>query len=798
MKQIAAKFKEVFYREIKLFSSRYLYIFVVLGLPLFSLIYMATIFGNGQIENIPIGIVDNTNSALTRKIVREVGAVPTFQVTPQHYYLNEQAAREATQKMDIYGYLVIPPDFDTKLYNGLNPTLTYYYHYAILSVGGETNGGFLNILSNVSASILQETGQQAGLSAEQLTALVFPTSARNFPIYNPDLDFSIFISYPFFFIFLQIIILVFVVYSIGMEIKTGSVAELMKTAGGNVFIAIIGKLAPYAIIFIIESIFANYIFFGILNIPLSCPLTPLILSDILLIIATMCIGVILITAIPQLPIAISFASMFGALGATTSGVTFPVESMPRFFEWMCYLFPVRYFTHINHNLLYDSIGFAYTWPYFAILVSFIIPAILLFPRFKTISEKNIKPIPTYYGIILIVLGGTIGYGLMYNLMYQPNIVEKVPIAVVDNSKSELSAKYIRYLNATQGVAVITNAADFAQAKKLMVSHAVRGFIYLPHNFSNRVNNGEESVFLMYETTTSFLYYLTIQGSAIQAMQQINNEYRNDIVRTLPKQAQLQLSQSPKISVAGVPLYNNNGGYGSFLLPIVFIVIIFQTLLMAVGVFCGTRNEETEMLKTKKGNLSTFSQLRQNYFTRTYKNPFRTILHISAPFIAAYFALSFFLLGLLSGIFNLPDIGNPFIIYPFLLLFIITTTMAAIALSPLFRDSESAILMIPFFSIGLIFLSGMSFPLEKIPLFWRGFYYLFPSSPAVTGYVKLNSMGGDLTTIVPQIITLLAQLIFYTAVAAITLSIQQHKSKRSNNFLKATRIKGILQSDNNQS
>lgn len=753
-------FKNVFKRELKLFSSRYLSIFVVIGLPLFSLLYMATIFGNGQIENIPVGIVDNTNSPLTRKIIREVASVPTFKVTPEHFYTSEHAAREAIQKMDIYGYLVIPPDFDTKLYNSQNPTLTYYYHYAILSVGGETNGAFLNILSNVSASILKETGQQAGLSTEQITALVLPTSARNFPIYNPDLDFSIFISYPFFFIFLQIIILVFVVYSIGMEIKTGSAAELLATAGGSITIAIAGKLALYAGIFILETIFANYVFFGIVKIPFACSLIPLILSGILLVVATMCMGIILIAVIPQLPIAISFASMFGALGATTSGVTFPVESMSPLFESMCYLFPIRYFTHINHNLLYDNIGFAYTWPYFAALIAFSIPAILLLPRLKRITQKSIKPIPSYYGIILIIMGGTIGYGLIYNLIYHPNIVKKVPIAVVDNSKSELSAKYARYLNATQGIAVLTNATDFAQAKKMMESHAIRGIIYLPHNFSTLVNNGEESVFLMYETTTSFLYYLTVQGSAIQAMQQINNEYRSNIIQHLPKQAQLQLAQSPSLSISGIPLYNHNGGYGSFLLPIVFIVIIFQTLLMAIGVFCGTRNEET----AHAANSITSNPTTSTYFTRTYRNPLRTLFHISTPFIASYFALSFFLLGFLSGVFNLPHIGNPFIIYPLLLLFIITTAMAGIAFSPLFRDSESAILMIPFFSIGLIFLSGMSFPLEQIPLFWRGFYYLFPCSPAVTAYVKLNSMGGNIVSIMPQIITLLAQFIIYTAIA----------------------------------
>ena len=40
------------------------------------------------------------------------------------------------------------------------------------------------------------------------------------------------------------------------------------------------------------------------------------------------------------------------------------------------------------------------------------------------------------------------YGLLYNYMYAPNIVTDVPVAVVDNSHSELSRNFIRWLDAT--------------------------------------------------------------------------------------------------------------------------------------------------------------------------------------------------------------------------------------------------------------------------------------------------------------------------------------------------------------
>ena len=50
-------------RELHRMTSRRLYFGVCLVLPLFCLFFMATIFGSGQMENIPIGIVDQDNTA---------------------------------------------------------------------------------------------------------------------------------------------------------------------------------------------------------------------------------------------------------------------------------------------------------------------------------------------------------------------------------------------------------------------------------------------------------------------------------------------------------------------------------------------------------------------------------------------------------------------------------------------------------------------------------------------------------------------------------------------------------------
>lgn len=69
-------------------------------------------------------------------------------------------------------------------------------------------------------------------------------------------------------------------------------------------------------------------------------------------------------------------------------------------------------------------------------------------------------------------------------------------------------------------------------------------------------------------------------------------------------------------------------------------------------------------------------------------------------------------------------------------------------------------MIAFFSVGYIFLSGVSYPLELMPWYWQAAHYVVPAAPAVLAFVKLNSMGGTLADIRPEMITLWIQVIVY--------------------------------------
>lgn len=373
-------FRAVFHRELQRMVSRRLYFGVCIVLPLFCLFFMSTIFGNGQMENIPVGVVDQDGTALSRNVIRQVEAVPTFRVT--HHYVDQEAARRATQSKEIYGYLVIPSRFEADVTGGRQATLSYYYHYALLSVGGEVRGAFETILRQFSVSPIVMQAVALGIGEGEAETFLVPVTASSHPLFNPDLDYSVYLSNPFFFIFLQVIILLVTVYAVGSEIKFRTADEWLAAAGMNMVTALTGKLVPYTVLFSLMSILANYVMFGIMNIPFSCGFWPLNLTAILFVIATQALGVFLFSLFPAISIIISIVSMVGSLGATLSGVTFPVPAMYAPVYYASFLFPVRHFVEINQNLLYGDYGFAYTWWNVSALFVFVLVALLLVPHLK--------------------------------------------------------------------------------------------------------------------------------------------------------------------------------------------------------------------------------------------------------------------------------------------------------------------------------------------------------------------------------------------------------------------------------
>ena len=374
-------FWSVVKRECLILTSRPLYLFTALIFPLFALFFMTTIFGDGMIDELPVAIVDEDDSHLSRNIINLCSAVPEIRVT--QVVPNTAEARDALLSKEIYGYLIIPNDFESDVNANKNTSLTLCYHYAFLSVGSEVLQGFLNVLRIITVTPLQQSIDFLGIDEDELENIASPISISARPLYNPALNYTSYLTFPYYWVLFQILILLNIAYSFGNEFKTKGIRDCLKKGKGKFINVVLGKMFPYIIIFSIIAVFANVIIFKVLGLSLSSSIYEIIIVCVLFICATCSVSLFIFSLYPNLPIIISFISMFGSLGATFAGVTFPVNAMYPIFEKMSYFFPIRHFVVITDYLRYESHTFIYYWSHLLILISFnilIVIALLLLKR----------------------------------------------------------------------------------------------------------------------------------------------------------------------------------------------------------------------------------------------------------------------------------------------------------------------------------------------------------------------------------------------------------------------------------
>lgn len=369
------------------------------------------------------------------------------------------------------------------------------------------------------------------------------------------------------------------------------------------------------------------------------------------------------------------------------------------------------------------------------------------------AVRELRLIAGSYSILLVMMGGIFLYGLLYNYMYAPNLVRSVPLVVVDQSDTPLSRTYARLLDASPQVSVYGHTPDMPGARRLMKTDRVAGIVFLPEDFERRVGRGEQSVFLAFGSTSAFLDYAALEEAAAGAMQQLDERVRPEMAVFLPPAALYALAQVRAPEVVGTALYNPTEGYGSYLIPAVLVIILFQTLMMVIGMISGRERYDNSILFHARNGLD-FARMADAVAGKSF------------IYCMLYALFALFLTGLLPHLFSIPHIGNAWDTVLLMIPYLLATCFFGLTGSLFFTDSESPILMIAFFSVGLIFLSGMSYPLELMPWYWRALHYAIPAPPAVLAYIQLNSMGATLSDVRTEYLTLWIQCAVYFVTACL--------------------------------
>ena len=182
--------------------------------------------------------------------------------------------------------------------------------------------------------------------------------------------------------------------------------------------------------------------------------------------------------------------------------------------------------------------------------------------------------------ITIIFVGTAFYSFYYPFPYENDIVRKMPVAIVDLDKSDLSKTVVTMLNNTESLKVM-QYPSMEEAKKAVYLRDVFGIIYIPDEFYKMVAKGESPTVSVFADGSYFILYSTAITAATQIVLMTAAGVKIQKMTMLGVPITDALLLQSAVNVTAKPVFNPKAGYVGFVAPAIYAIIVQQILLMVI-------------------------------------------------------------------------------------------------------------------------------------------------------------------------------------------------------------------------
>jgi len=387
---ISSGLKNSINRELKRMTRRPIYFISTVLTMAFTYLFFLTFFNEGQPNKMPIAVVDLDNSAISRQFTRNLEVM-------QHSHIvmrlsSHKDAREEMQRGNIYAFVEIKRNFAKDAVSNCRPTITFYVNDAYLIAGSLLNKDISYISTASSMGMQQKILRAKGVDENRIKSIIQPIVLDTHLIGNPWANYGTYLLQVILPGILQLMVLMMTVFPIGVEYKERSSREWLANSNNSFLAALTGKLLPYTIIFTVLGIIGNMLLYNYMHFPLNSNIGWMFLATFMLVVATQSVGVLFIGITPVLRDGVTFAGLFGMLGITFAGSTFPIEQMPVGTRIFSNFFPIHHYFEIYVNQALNGAEIHYSFCSFIALISFSVFVLLVFNRLKKAAIQQNFPI----------------------------------------------------------------------------------------------------------------------------------------------------------------------------------------------------------------------------------------------------------------------------------------------------------------------------------------------------------------------------------------------------------------------
>ncbi len=329
-------------------------LFILFGIPAAQIL----IFGyavSTDIKNAGVAFLDLSKDEVTRMLTNKITSSGFFRNNGN--LLNYNEIDQVFKKGKTKAVIVFEDNFGKNLGNEGKASLT------IIADGSEPNTATLVV--NYTMAIINDFNREYSGTVPRGAIIIQPEVKMYF---NPEMK-SHFMFVPGVITLILILICALMTsVTITREKEFGTMEVLLVSPLRPIQI-ILGKVMPYFILSFINVLLILALSWFVFGLPVKGSMVLLLAECMLYILMSLTLGILISTVSKSMQQAI-FISLIGLMLPTIllSGFIFPIENMPKIYDYVSMIMPPRYFILIIKNIMIKGTGLAYIWKETLILI----------------------------------------------------------------------------------------------------------------------------------------------------------------------------------------------------------------------------------------------------------------------------------------------------------------------------------------------------------------------------------------------------------------------------------------------
>ncbi|MFW2174494.1 ABC transporter permease [Acinetobacter guillouiae] len=347
--------------------------------PLFVIILFSSMFYAGKAEHLPIAIIDQDQSELSRNIEKYLSHNHTLSIYTVSDNPNE--VEHLLNQTKIWGYVHIPPGAEQRMVQAQDAQISIAFNQSYFSIGNGISSAMLLSTVEAIADFAKNSYFENKIPYVELSTANIKIS----PLFNPNLSYEFYLE-PFMIpAILHLLLCCCVAFAVGQELKYGTLNQWVQDK--SVLNALLAKNMVYVLIFCFWTWVWLFWLVAIRGWFIAGSLWMILLGQFLLYSAYALISSTVVLATKNLSKTFGFIAVYGGSSLSFAGVTLPLNNAPIFTKFWANIIPYTPYAKLQtEQWVVGSPSFISMIP-LAILAAY---CIFYFALSSLLLNKNLK------------------------------------------------------------------------------------------------------------------------------------------------------------------------------------------------------------------------------------------------------------------------------------------------------------------------------------------------------------------------------------------------------------------------